>query len=450
MRGTVVYCCPVASLGSEHANYSRRFAATFLEHPPLYDHELVVVSNGGEPDAATRALFAPLHARFIQHDDSGWDVGSFQCAAKQLSCEVVVFFGGNAYFRKRGWLARMMEAYDKHGPNLYGSFALRGNHNSNDHVRSTGFWMPLELFNRYPRAVDTVDKRYHFEHRFTCLTAWVESIGREAIMVTWSGEFRKDKWGHVPNAYGSGDHSDCLIGDKLSDQIQPNNTSAGHKIAIFYHCVLVVGDPPETLPLAMPIVQDQLKALETTGLAAASDHFVIGLNGGEESRSLIQWPAKANVVLHGLQSRNENLTLVEIEKWLPGHDDWYVLYFHAKGASKDGPTPGFNGRWRKCMMWHLVEHWRTCVSGLDSGVESVGCHWMPGLLGGTQNIWAGNFWWAKASFLLTLPSIYLRGRIQASGIGDLESRYESEVWIGNGPRVPIVKDYHPEGFTVCP
>ena len=102
------------------------------------------------------------------------------------------------------------------------------------------------------------------------------------------------------------------------------------------------------------------------------------------------------------------------------------------------------------MTKHLIANWRNCVTDMDQGVESVGCHWMTGLADGTQNIWAGNFWWAKASYLLTLPSIFERDRIKESGISDIESRYESEVWIGNGKRLPTVKDYHPDGLGACP
>jgi hypothetical protein len=88
---------------------------------------------------------------------------------------------------------------------------------------------------------------------------------------------------------------------------------------------------------------------------------------------------------------------------------------------------------------------------MESGAESVGCHWLTGKSADhNQNLWGGNFFWAKASFLRTLPSIYERGIIKVSGIKSIESRYEAEVWIGNGARLPIVKDYHPDdAYGVC-
>ena len=219
------------------------------------------------------------------------------------------------------------------------------------------------------------------------------------------------------------------------------------KIAIFYHCLFALGEPPLLLQSAYDIVLQQMSIVSSSGLESSASFILCGINGGEESESLskLLLPKKATKVFHGLQSRAENLTLVELEKWLPGHEDWYVLYFHAKGCTHnpDSNYGRMSARWRFCMTVNLVYQWKRCVTDLDSGFESVGCHWLTGQCDGTQNIWGGNFWWCKASFLLTLPSIFLRERIKTSGISALESRYESEVWIGNGPRLPRVKDYHP-------
>jgi hypothetical protein len=219
-------------------------------------------------------------------------------------------------------------------------------------------------------------------------------------------------------------------------------------IAIFYHGVFFLGeDSPKLLPLSTQIIPTQMKALITSGLATQTNHFMIGVNGGSESVEMVKacMPENAKVVYHGLTSRSENLTLVELEKWLPGHEDWNVLYFHSKGVTHEEGSAHFRyaSRWRDCMMKHCIHNWRQCVESLDSGCDSVGCHWLTDQCGGTQNIWAGNFWWAKASFLLTLPSIFERGRIKQSGISSKESRFESEVWIGNGPKLPVIKDFHP-------
>jgi hypothetical protein len=220
-------------------------------------------------------------------------------------------------------------------------------------------------------------------------------------------------------------------------------------IAIFYHCLFVLGAPPQPLVTAPSIIAAQMALLSTSGLLDAASEMHVGVNGGAESEQQVsaQIPAKAQVVYHGLQSRCENLTLVMLEKWLPIHDDWYVLYFHSKGATHP-PGHDMSTRWRDCMMRNAVANWRTCVADLDAGYEAVGSHWMTGAQTPPgQSIFAGNFWWSKSSFLKTLPSIYERDRIKVSGISALESRYESEVWIGNGPRLPKIKDYHGPGWN---
>lgn len=221
------------------------------------------------------------------------------------------------------------------------------------------------------------------------------------------------------------------------------------KIGVFYHCLFFHGSPPELRWNALEIISDHMTLMKNSGLESAAQEITIGINGGEESRDIARMilPRKARLVFHGLDSKAENLTIVEIEKWLPTHPDWYVLYWHSKGATHQDQDP-LRTRWRECMTRNCVGYWGRCVQDLDAGFESVGCHWMTGAQTPPgQSIWAGNYWWAKASFLLTLPSIMLRDRIKQSGIAAVESRYESEVWIGNGPRLPRIRDYHGPGWN---
>lgn len=215
-------------------------------------------------------------------------------------------------------------------------------------------------------------------------------------------------------------------------------------IAIFYHCLFFIDGKP--LAAAPGIVAEQMNALAMTGLLDAAQFMLVGVNGGDESVDLVEKliPKKAQVVYHGQQCRNEVRTVIELEKWLPGHSDWLVFYFHSRGASHP-PGDDFTTTWRRCMMKHDVFNWRTCVKDLET-YEAVGCHWMePPATPVGQYIFAGTFYWARASFLLTLPSILDRDRIKVSGIDAHESRYEAEVWLGNGPRPPKWKDYHGDG-----
>lgn len=215
-------------------------------------------------------------------------------------------------------------------------------------------------------------------------------------------------------------------------------------IAIFYHCLFFMGTPPELMSNACSIVANQMDALRETGLLDAASEMVAGINGGKESDEVanLLLPAKARRILHGLQCRNECRTILALEQWSKTHPDWYVLYFHSKGATH-AADDGYSVAWRGCMMKGVVKNWRRCVADMDAGYDAVGSHWMvPPATPPGQHIFAGNFFWVKSSFVLTLPSIMERIRIKVSGIDAPISRYESEVWIGNGPRVPNVKDYH--------
>lgn len=220
-------------------------------------------------------------------------------------------------------------------------------------------------------------------------------------------------------------------------------------IAVWYHCLFALGNPPVYLPSAPEIVAEQMACLKTSGLEDAATEIHIGVNGTKaesEPFAGIFFPAKAQVTYHGLQCRNELRTILMLEKWAPTHPNWNVLYFHAKGSTHaPGSSYGdqVSAPWRVGMMQDLVLGWKKCIEELD-GHDIVCSHFMWSMADGTQHIAAGNFWWATSNFLSKLPSFMIRDRIRVSGIDSVESRFEAEVILGNGPR-PTVKSWRPNG-----
>lgn len=209
------------------------------------------------------------------------------------------------------------------------------------------------------------------------------------------------------------------------------------KLAVFYHTLFYIGSPTRDCISGRIITQEQMKdAMICSGLLDFCSEMYVGINGGDESKSFASdlIPKKASVTFHGLQHRSELQTLLILQDWLPKHEDWYVCYFHAKGASH-APLDTFNTIWRHCMQKTVVNDWRKCVQDLDDGYETVGAHWLtpegfPGMVG--NPIWGGNFWWAKASFLSELPKLPLTS----------DNYYLPEAYIGTGRR-PKAKDYAP-------
>lgn len=222
-------------------------------------------------------------------------------------------------------------------------------------------------------------------------------------------------------------------------------------IAIFYHCLFTIEG--KMLPLAPQVVAEQMALAKASGLLDTAHTMFVGINSGESMKVAESlFPTKAQFVYHGEQCRNECRTILLLEEWLKVSPGFNVLYFHSKGATHglNDPDHVLRMRWRHCMMRNLVRNWRQCVADLEAGYEAVGCHWMTGeKTPPGQSIFAGNFWWATSDFLRTLPSIMLRPRITESGLDSKESRYEAEVWIGNGPALPKVRDYHPGWIDTC-
>ena len=220
-------------------------------------------------------------------------------------------------------------------------------------------------------------------------------------------------------------------------------------IVIFYHCLFFRGySPPEFLPDAALVIDEQMRALKDSGLEDAASEIYIGVNGGAESKpaAAVVFPEKSKVTYHGLQCRNELRTLLLMEDYCRSRKgEAHVLYFHAKGATHAADSDyaiRMATPWRRRMMKHCIGQWRMCVAHLQK-YEAVGCHWLTGQgHDHSQHYFAGTFYWVRSSFFRTIPSLMTRARIKTSGLDSLESRFEAEVHLGNGPRLPRVKNYY--------
>lgn len=153
-------------------------------------------------------------------------------------------------------------------------------------------------------------------------------------------------------------------------------------------------------------------------------HVTVGVVGTPENRAQVRAALNCIDVERWQEADQgwEQVTLACLRRDVPGHDD-PVLYAHSKGASDPSPI---NVAWRRSMTRLVVAGWRDCLDWLSS-VDAVGCHWLtpeehPELV--TSPFFGGNFWWATASYLRTLPRLEYR------------TRWDAESWIGLGnPKV---------------
>lgn len=219
MKIVVVYVYP-PSIYPKYEENAIRFLESYHQCPAGIEHEVHVVVNGQTVKSETRCLFSSLqNCRFIEHDNSGYDIGAFQKASHSSICDLMVFFGSSGYVRGPGWLKRMAEAFQKRGNALYGSMGNLGDPNVNvyPHVRTTGFWLSPTLFNAHPMVVRTAKQRYPYEHGPDCLTEWVRKQGLKVWIVTWGGEYEIPYWDSIPNGFHRGNQSELLTGDRVTD-----------------------------------------------------------------------------------------------------------------------------------------------------------------------------------------------------------------------------------------
>jgi hypothetical protein len=219
MNIAVCYIYPTSNYGTKHAELAARFVKTYLENPPNEKHTMVVVSNGGPPSEVAVGHFSPIPGtKFIEHDDSGMDIGGYQLAAKTVPCDLMVFFGGSTYLRKPGWLKRIAESYTLHGDALYGCMGHQGCLPAVwPHVRTTAFWCSPKLINDHPMRVSDNAMRYAYEHGQEGLTSWAISTGRKVFIVGMEDIKELHECDSMRGRYHEGNQHNLIVGDRISE-----------------------------------------------------------------------------------------------------------------------------------------------------------------------------------------------------------------------------------------
>lgn len=192
------------------------------------------------------------------------------------------------------------------------------------------------------------------------------------------------------------------------------------EIRHFYHLYLD-GDAPWSV-----IADEYADVLRLAGFPVDP---VIGLVG-KDRESARHWAADRQWIVGAEADTGfEQVTLAVLQGELAHMpDDTAVLYTHSKGAMRNMIA---EDQWRRSMLWHLVFGWQHCVELLQTH-DVAGCHWRH------DNHFAGNFWWARAGFLRTLPPV---------NAADAD-RYSAELWLGSGrpERVAnLVEGFPPDG-----
>jgi hypothetical protein len=213
-----------------------------------------------------------------------------------------------------------------------------------------------------------------------------------------------------------------------------------HPIVIFYH-IYCHGKWEE-------LVEGQLRKLRDSGVYDECLSMFVRVIGTPDDIDRYYSLIKGMKKIHTIQADNKNDHEVSILKAIrmlatetfpyreAANLEASVLYLHTKGVYSSRESEEIASRmtdWREYMEHFVVENWKECISSLDEGFDVCGVDWREqSLFGPIVGHFSGNFWWAKLSYIYTLPEIK-----------DDWDRAYYEFWIGQ--RTPKAKCLYESG-----
>ena len=170
-----------------------------------------------------------------------------------------------------------------------------------------------------------------------------------------------------------------------------------------------------------------------SGLLNKAEKILVGINGNDGS--WINSLSKKVEIIYQFDKPEleQSLTLSSIRFLASLETEANIFYVHTKGVTHKNSLAQTD--WREYMEYFILTRWKECYLELDkSDVVGVDWHLGEGYMGATSkkcgNIpvtphFSGNFWWATAEYLKTLPPLF-----------PLINKYQCEFWVGmKNPKV---------------
>ena len=162
-----------------------------------------------------------------------------------------------------------------------------------------------------------------------------------------------------------------------------------------------------------------LNQIRSSGLLAKLDHFCIVNTGLAIDNQAIESNYAPAKVIHYSQQTNEfeNVTVKLLHTFCRFNPEYKVLYMHTKGVSYGRDhvfLPGIHS-WNRFMLYGLVDNYEKCLQ-LMHIYDTIGSNYRPSQDGNGQH-YSGNFWWATAKYISTLPIDYMK------------NKYDPEFWL---------------------
>lgn len=164
------------------------------------------------------------------------------------------------------------------------------------------------------------------------------------------------------------------------------------------------------------MVRDQIGRLKESGLYAATTRlFVSCITGNtDDLRQLkdIIGEEKMEIISATDDPRRFEYPALMFMHDRAQREDCLFYYFHTKGItyqSAGNSDRKFNAfkrnieAWRHMMEYSIFFKWRVAVNVLLAGYDTCGCYRLPPIPQ-PYYLYAGNFWWARSSYLRRLPA----------------------------------------------
>jgi hypothetical protein len=160
---------------------------------------------------------------FVRENDGGWDISAYIAAARGpcSDYDAMLCLGESVYFHRAGWLKRLVEAWNKWGPGMYGPFSSNA---IRSHLNTTAFFCAPKLLASYAAPVVDRKSRYEFEHGQGALWRRASTLGLSVRLVTWDSEWEPRAWRMQKDILWRGDQSSCLMWCNHSDNYAKADT----------------------------------------------------------------------------------------------------------------------------------------------------------------------------------------------------------------------------------
>jgi hypothetical protein len=174
------------------------------------------------------------------------------------------------------------------------------------------------------------------------------------------------------------------------------------------------------------VLEKKLSRIKNSGLYDACDSIFLGVLGtGDVSSFQERYPKVTILFQDPNMGSYERATLLSLHTFcLSSSPKHLVLYLHTKGVTRPVGGGLYIEDWVNYMEYFAIDRWQDCVTTLQNH-DACGVNWRSH----PHPHFNGNFWWATAKYISTLP-------------GSIDSDYFApEFWIGlMGPRVHCFRE----------